>query len=158
LYFTVDLQTNVDWSGLVIFALLVMMAEGLAIDIYVKETAVSTSAAPYVAGIMLFGPNAVLVLSLTLAVTALIKHRSPISRFVFNAGNQVIAGLLCSGLIVLTGSAFAVWPTLIQMILSLLSAGVVYISTTTLVALGIDISTGVSFWRVWEERFQGSGA
>ena len=143
-----------DWVGLAIFALLVLLAEGLSIDIYVKETSVSTSAAPLIAGILLFGPVGILVLSLVQAATALIKHGSRISRLYFNAGNQIIAGMLCYELVALTGQPFTSLPVQVQVGLSLLSAIIIYFSTTILITVAIDLNTGQPFSQVWAERFR----
>ena len=84
---------GIDWYGLSLFALLVIVTEGLSIDIYVKNTSVSTSAAPILAGTLLYGPIGAVVLALTFALVAKIKHHRPLNRFVINRINQMIAGL-----------------------------------------------------------------
>ena len=98
---------KLDWLGLATFAIGVVLTEWLAFDIYdARGTAVSTSTVPMLAGILLFGPGAALILSLTLATVALFKHRSPISLFFFNASNQLIAAMLYLALIEFTGEVF----------------------------------------------------
>jgi hypothetical protein len=91
---TFRLREPVDWVGIGIFAALVLVTEGMSIDIFVKGTTVSTSAAPILAGTLLFGPVASVVLSFTFAAVSLVKNRSKLSRFIFNMGNQMVAGLL----------------------------------------------------------------
>ena len=58
------------------------MTEWFSVDIYVRNTAVSTLAAPLTAGILLFGPLAAMVLSIGFALVAMIKHDSRFSRFI----------------------------------------------------------------------------
>jgi len=72
--------SGLDWAGLGLFVIIVILTEWLSIDIYARNTAVSTSAAPILAGALLFGAPGAVVLSLTFATVALIKYRSPISR------------------------------------------------------------------------------
>ena len=142
-----------DWYGLALFALLVALTELLSIDIYVRDTSVSTSAAPMLAGVLIYGPLGAAVLSLTFAVVAMIKHRSHFSRLVFNASNQMIAGLLYTGMIMLTGTPFSDWSYPVQLVLSLLSGGIVYISTTGLIAIAMHLDLGVPLNQVWREKF-----
>ncbi|MEJ2352128.1 MAG: GGDEF domain-containing protein [Anaerolineales bacterium] len=101
-----------DWVGLLIFSAIVVITEGLSVDIYVQNASVSTSAAPILAGVLLYGPVGALVLSLTFAVVSEVKHRSPVSRLLFNASNQLIAGLTFLTLLVLLGSSFRDFPPL----------------------------------------------
>lgn len=91
-----------DWFGVAIFSLIILLTEGLSIDIYAKETTVSTASAPLIAGALLYGPIGALVLSLVLAATSMIKYRSPISRFIFNVSNHIISSSLCAFFILLT--------------------------------------------------------
>ncbi|MEJ2266505.1 MAG: GGDEF domain-containing protein [Anaerolineales bacterium] len=102
-----------DWVGLLIFSAIVVITEGLSVDIYVQNASVSTSAAPILAGVLLYGPVGALVLSLTFAVVSEVKHRSPVSRLLFNASNQLIAGLTFLTLLVLLGSSFRDFPPLL---------------------------------------------
>ena len=143
-----------DWFGLGLLAVMVLLTEWLAIEIYARDTSISTSAAPLLAGALLFGPPAVLVLSVVQAGAILIKHRSDVNRFVFNAGNQIIAGLLCYGLSRLLGWPFVGRPFLWQMAVTLVCAALVYFGTTGLVAGAIDLSSGQPYRQVWVERFR----
>lgn len=139
--------------GLAVFALAVILTEGASIDIYVRETSISTSAAPMLAGILLFGPIGVGVLSVTFALVAMIKHRSPVNRFIFNFGNQMLAGLLYTIPIMWIGTPFVDYPLVGQIALSLVSAGIVYVSTTILIAMAMSMTIGLSFKQVWREQF-----
>ncbi len=145
---------SVDWIGLAVFAAIVFTVEVLSIDIYVNDNSVSTSAAPLIAGYLLFGPVGVLLLALTVATATMLKHRSQISRFFFNASNHIVSGFLSLGAISLTGRLFTDWPLTIQTVLTLLAASVVYLSTTTLLAVVIQISTKLPFRNVWNDRFK----
>jgi len=145
--------SGIDWYGLSLFALLVIVTEGLSIDIYVKNTSVSTSAAPILAGTLLYGPIGAVVLALTFAMVAKIKHHSPLNRFVFNSINQMIAGLLLSGIILLAGKSFTAYSLIVQLLICVVSALIVFLSTTVLISLAIKIDAGISFQQVWKEKF-----
>ncbi len=144
---------NLDWIGLGTFALLVLLTEWFSIDIYVRNTAVSTSAAPMLAGILLFGPIGVIMLAIVFSAVALVKHKSPFSRFVFNTSNQLIAGILCTAMVWMTGQAYADLQSWMQFFLSFVSAGIIYLCTTGLIAIGIGLDYDLSTREVWVERF-----
>ncbi|MGQ0602404.1 MAG: bifunctional diguanylate cyclase/phosphohydrolase [Anaerolineales bacterium] len=144
-----------DWLGLTMFAVLVILAEGLAIEIYVRDTAVSTAAAPMIAGAILFGPVGALTLGVAVATVSWIKHRSPVSRFIFNAANHILSGLLAVGLLrLLQPLSVIIEAHVVQIVVAVLAGGLMYLSSTGLLALAIDLSTGQPFVRVWMERFR----
>ncbi len=144
---------TVDWFGLFLFVSLVAITEGLSIDIYVKNTSVSTSAAPILAGTLLYGPLGAVVLGLTFALVSKIKHRSPLNRFVFNSINHLIAGLLITYLIFFSGKLFTENILIVQLLVCVVSALIMFLSTTMLVAFAINIDTGAPFKEVWKEKF-----
>jgi diguanylate cyclase (GGDEF)-like protein/putative nucleotidyltransferase with HDIG domain len=144
---------EIDWFGLLLFAGLVIVTEGLSIDIYVKNTSVSTSAAPILAGTLLYGPLGAVVLGLTFALVAKLKHHSPLNRFVFNSINHLIAGLLITYLIIFSGKPFIDNVLIVQLLICVISAVLVFLSTTILVAFAINIDTGAPFKVVWREKF-----
>jgi diguanylate cyclase (GGDEF)-like protein/putative nucleotidyltransferase with HDIG domain len=146
-------QVSIDWLGLGLFLVLVLIAEGLSLDIYVRETSVSTSIAPFIAGLLLFGPLGGLVLSLGLALTALIKHRSPLSRFVFNSSNHVIAGMLALGVLQVFGCTYANQPLPAQVLITAAATGLAYFCNTGLVTLAIHFDGGQPIRQIWSERF-----
>jgi len=144
----------VRWIDLGAFTLLVLLTEWLSIDIYVRDTAISTSAAPMIAGFLLFGPLAAPVLSLALALVAMIKHGSRFKRFVFNLSNQMIAGLLCIGITLVIRVVFATLASWQQFALSIVSAGVVYLSTTWLIAMGMSLEFNHhTVKEIWIDKF-----
>lgn len=145
--------SGVDWIGLSMFVLMVVITEWYSIDIYVRNTAVSTSAVPMLAGILLYGPVGAVVLSFTFATVAMIKHRSPPSRFIFNFSNQLIAGMSYTLLMLVMGIVFLSLPTDAQVLLSVAAIGLVYISTTGLIAVGIGLDRDRSIREIWRERF-----
>jgi diguanylate cyclase (GGDEF)-like protein/putative nucleotidyltransferase with HDIG domain len=146
-----------DWTGLLIFTALVIFTEGLSVDIYARESSVSTSAVPMIGGILLFGPIGALILSITFALVTKLKHRSPISRFLFNASNQLIAGLTYTTLLLLLQVSFRDSSPPIQFLITLAATGIDYFLTTFLVALGICINRGSSIRLVWKEQFSWLG-
>jgi len=143
----------IDWIGLIAFGAMIFMAELFSIDIYFRNTAISTSAAPLIGGILLFGPTGALIFSFLIGLGAMIKHRSPVKRMIFNTSNQTIAGLLFLDFLNHAGYSFADLGVSIQFALTLILALVVYIITTFLIAFGIDIERGVSFRKTWTENF-----
>ena len=142
-----------EWLSLAIFAALVVLTEWSSIELYVKHTTISTSAVPILAGTLLFGPLGALILDATFAITAMIKYRSPFSRLLFNFGNQMIAAMVYTGMIALTGRGLTSWSVLVQLLLCLLAAFVVYLITTTLVAVGVGIDLQQSPRKVWNEQY-----
>jgi diguanylate cyclase (GGDEF)-like protein/putative nucleotidyltransferase with HDIG domain len=144
---------GLDWVSLSVLALLVCLSEGLSIDIYVKDTSVSLATVPLVAGTLLFGPTGAVVLSLALAFTAKAKHHNPLRNFFFNLSNHLIGSLGCLALFKLAGVVLPVYPVAVQLILVLVSAEVLFLSTTALVAFVIRLDAGQPFQQTWLERF-----
>lgn len=151
--YLVPLQPVQDWLGLGMFFLMVVLTEGLAIDIYVRNTAVSTSAAPLAAGTLVFGPLGAVVLSLAFAITAFIKHRSPASRLVFNASNQIIAGMIYTALLLFARRPFLELPDLMQFLVTLGATSIVYLVTTGLITVGMSMDFALPVREVWHEQF-----
>lgn len=141
------------WLGLITFTIIVILTEWFSIDLYVHDTAVSTSAAPMLAGVLLFGPFGALTLSFAFALTAYLKHRGPFNRLIFNASNQLVAAMLYTGVLVLTHQAYLNWPPIAQILFCMVSAVVVYLCTTVLIALGMSLSARMPFQQVWKEQF-----
>ena len=150
---TISAIPPVDLSAVGLFALLVAAAEWASIDIYVRNTSVSPSAVLFIAGVLLFGPMGAIVLGAVIAVVAFIKHKSPFTRFIFNASNQLFAGMVCYLLIRLTGSDFRDGSILFQIIASMLAGLTVYLFTSCFVAIGISMDFRVSFRQIWVEQF-----
>jgi diguanylate cyclase (GGDEF)-like protein/putative nucleotidyltransferase with HDIG domain len=150
---TVQDLRQVDWQGVLTFAILVAAAEWASVEIYVRDTAVSTSALPLIAGLLLFGPISVLIMGLAIAVVAWIKHGSPFSRFIFNWGNQLFAGITCILLIRLTGLPFATWSIPIQVVASALAGLLVFLITSCFVSAGIYLNFRAPFRQLWRDQF-----
>jgi diguanylate cyclase (GGDEF)-like protein/putative nucleotidyltransferase with HDIG domain len=146
-----------DWLGLTAFVFVVLLVEALAVEIYVKETSVSTSVAPLLAGVLLFGPLAAVILGLGVALVAFFRQRSQLDRLLFNSSNHIIGGLLAGGVVLLTGRALGEWPIPVQFILTLLAMGLIYLSTTALVAGAVSLNSRQPFNVIWNERFRWLG-
>jgi putative nucleotidyltransferase with HDIG domain len=142
-----------EWWGLGLFAVMVVLTEWLSIDIYIRNTAVSTSAAPMLAGVLIYGPVGALVLSLTFASVAMIKYRSPISRFVFNFSNQLIAAMVYILLLQLAGVQYSSLDLFVQLMLCLAFMGLVYFITTSLVTVGMSLDFGQPWQVIWTDKF-----
>ncbi len=143
-----------DWIGLSMFAMIVLAAEWLSIDIYAKNSSISTSAVAILAGILLFGPVGALVLSLAFAIASLLKHRSKFNRFFFNFSNQAFAGLIYLFLLSVSGFVYADQSPWVQVVICLVSMVIVYASTTLSVSLAMHLDTGAPIMMIWNERFR----
>jgi diguanylate cyclase (GGDEF)-like protein/putative nucleotidyltransferase with HDIG domain len=152
--FLTGLQVKqVDLIGLGIFAGILVLTEWFSIDIYVRDTSVSTSTVPILASVLLFGLPAAVLCSLIFATITMLKHRIILSRFIFNASNQLLGCLLIINLIFLTGVTFTQLSLGLQVLVSLLSSGVIYLSTTIMISIAIALDTGQVFKEIWKEKF-----
>ncbi len=144
----------VNWTGILVFAVLVLLVEALSIEVHVKETIVSTSVAPYMAGVLLFGPVTAVIIAPLIALVNYLKRRGPLNRFLFNTSNHAIGGLLTAGIIMLSGKTFTNWSIPFQIISSIALTGFVYFITTALLAEAISLSSDQPVTRVWSEGFR----
>jgi hypothetical protein len=115
--------------------------------------AVSTSAAPVLAGVLLFGPPAALVLSLASALIALGKNRSRLSGFLFNASNQLVAAMIINGLLRSQGLNFFQLPLWLQFLICLEGMVIVYLSNTLLAGIGLSLEVRLPLREIWKEKF-----
>jgi diguanylate cyclase (GGDEF)-like protein/putative nucleotidyltransferase with HDIG domain len=147
-----------DWYGLIIFAALAMFAEGLSIDINIQGSTVSTSAVPFIAGLLLYGPISAGVIGLSIAVVAWLKNRSPIHRLIFNVSNHVIGGLICSVVVLIVGDLIPPsYSVISQFAFGLIFGGLLFLSTTVILSWAISIEKSVSVRAVWDEHFRWLG-
>ncbi len=141
------------WISLFIISVLIILAEWFSVDLYFRQTAVSTSAIPILAGYVLLGPVGVIMVSLVVALTLLIKYRSPLNRFFFNFSNHLMAGTLCMVLLLATRRPYFEWVPLIQLVLSLASAMLLYAVTTWSIAVGMGLDLKRSARLIWKEQY-----
>lgn len=144
---------NTDWLGLGLFGLVLILAEWFSVEIYTRESAISTSAVPMLAGVLLFGPPGALVMSMTFAAVTMIKHRSKWNRFVFNTSNQLIAGLLYFVIFNLNRMPYLTQPMWKQIFICLAAAGIVFLFTTWTIAIAISLDSNLSLKQIWIEKF-----
>ena len=144
---------NTDWLGLGLFGLVLILAEWFSVEIYTRESAISTSAVPMLAGVLLFGPPGALVMSMTFAAVTMIKHRSKWNRFVFNTSNQLIAGLLYFVIFNLNRMPYLAQPMWKQIFICLAAAGIVFLFTTWTIAIAISLDSNLSLKQIWIEKF-----
>lgn len=150
LYRVLSLQS---WLGLLGFTILLVLTEWYSIDLYTKHTSLSTSAVPILAGTLLFGPYGSFVLSMAYAISTGIKHRSPFNRLVFNFSNQLIVGMIYTSIIYLTGKPFIESSALMQLILAVIAAVIVYGINTSLISIGVHLDTQQSAYSFWKEQY-----
>ena len=139
---------------MLVFALVALALEIAATDIYTSDTSVSTSVAPLLAATLAFGAIGAVVVSLLIPLVAYIKHRTPLNRLIFNIGNHLIGSLLCLLPLELARAALPLWPEGAQILYFLMSAGILYLATTGLVAAAVSLNRGRPFVDVWSERFR----
>jgi len=139
--------------GLILFASLVALTEWFSVEFYVRETAVSTSAVPVLAGSLLFGPVGALVLSLTFAVTAYLKFRGPLSRVLFNAANQLFAAMLYLGILEWFSITYLEWDLVYQLIFCLVAMFITFFVTTIFISIGMSFINKESFQNIWRTQF-----
>lgn len=145
------------WLGLAAITGIVVVTEWYSIDLYVKNTSLSTSAVPLIAGFVLFGPVGVFITSLAYAATAAIKYRSRLNRFVFNLCNHIIAGILISLLgIIIRDLAFTApgIEHLVTLAYVLLASVILFFITTCLISIGIGIDMKRSPAEIWNEQYK----
>jgi putative nucleotidyltransferase with HDIG domain len=153
IFLTKQPANQIDYPDLAIFVGALIITEWFSVDLYIRDTAVSTSTVPMLAGVLLFGLPAALLFSLVFAAIAMFKHRILLSRFIFNASNQLIGCLLVCNLAICAGVSFSQLNLGLQLIVCLLSSGMLFLSTTALVSLAITINVGQSYWETWKEKF-----
>ena len=149
-----DINLKPDWVGISLFAVFVLLAEWFSVEIYVKGTTVSTSVVPFIAGVLLFGPFAAVIYAFVVAGIALIKSRTRVGRIIFNFSSHLIAALIVTGITQILGGNFQEFSVLTQMIVSILAGAIVYLCSTGLTSIAIDLDKGQPFWDVWNERFR----
>ncbi|MCK5429679.1 MAG: HD domain-containing protein, partial [Anaerolineales bacterium] len=142
-----------DWVGLVLFVMIVIFTEILSVEVYLKDASISTSAAPILAGVLLFGPIGAVVLSIVVAVTALIKKGGYLHRFIFDLSSQLIACFLCAGIILLINTPITTLPQPVQIALGVIAGMIVFFSNTWLQSGIISLSVGSPLRQVWKEQF-----
>lgn len=142
-----------DWLGLIMIASMIILSEIFSIDLYARQSSISTSAIPILVAYLLFGTLGIVLASMVLAISLLIKFRSPFNRFVFNLSNHLLSGTLIVSLVSLTGRSFLDLPAIYQVGTSILAAGILYFVTTWMVALGMGLDLKQPIRQLWNEQF-----
>jgi len=142
-----------SWLGLAVFVLLTIWAEWYSIDLYTRNTSLSTSAVPILAGTLLFGPIGSMALSTAYAIITGLRHRSTFNRYVFNFGNQLIAGMMYTIIISLFGKSFIEWSTLIQLGFAVTAAAIVYFLNTGMITVGMHLDSRQPMVPFWKEQY-----
>jgi diguanylate cyclase (GGDEF)-like protein/putative nucleotidyltransferase with HDIG domain len=141
------------WPGLLTCIVFVVLTELYSIDLYLGKTSLSTSAVPLLAGSLLYGPIAGVILSTTYAVIVGIKYRSKFNKYIFNFSNQVIAVMFYTIALHLTGRPIYDFSIVIQALLVVMAALIVYITNTALISIGMGIDLRQSPNQIWKEQY-----
>ncbi len=144
-----SMPVNYDWLGLGAIAVLIALSEWFSLDLYARQTSISTSAIPILVAFLIFGPIGTVIACLVLSVSLVVKYRSQFSRFIFNLSNHLLAGSLCLGLLMLTNENYLNMSPLFQIIFALLSAAILYITTTWMIAFGMSLTQQQSALQIW---------
>ena len=142
-----------DRVGLLAFALVAAVTEMLSIDIYVRDSSVSTSGVLLLAGTLEFGLLGGGVIALTIAGAAMVTHRSPLNRFAFNASTQLTSVVAVCWLMLASQSLGAPGGWAGLLVLSLLAAFVLYGLTTVAVSWMVQLDEDAPLGQIWSERF-----
>lgn len=143
------------WMGFAAIMFTIIVTEWFSINLYVRNTSLSTSAVPILALVILFGPLGTLIASTVFTITAAIKFRSPFNRIIFNFSNHVIAGAMINILIYLVRTDMASWENpFLELVIVLVSALMLFVFTTTLISIGIGIDLKQSAFEIWKEQYQ----
>ncbi len=142
-----------SWLGLLICMVFVAIAELYSIDLYIGKTSLSTSAVPILAGTLLYGPTAGVILSATYAVIVGIKYRSQFNKYVFNFSNQIIAAMLYLFALSLLGQPLNDFSIGIQAVLVVMAALIVFIANTSLISIGMGIDLRQAPSHIWKEQY-----
>ena len=129
------------------------LTEMYSIDLYLGKTSLSTSAVPMLAGGILFGPLAGIILSATYAMSVGIKYRSQFNKYIFNFSNQVIAVMLYTIMLHLIGQPLGHYSIGIQSIIFVVAALIVYTVNTSLISIGMGIDLHQSPSYIWKEQY-----
>jgi putative nucleotidyltransferase with HDIG domain len=90
---------------------------------------------------------------LTYTITTSIKHHSPFNRYFFNFANQLIAGLVYTLVIHLTGGTFVDSSNVIQLLYATMSAVIVYFINTIFISIGMYLDTRNPMIPFWIEQY-----
>jgi hypothetical protein len=108
---------------------------------------------PILAGTLLFGPLAGLILGATYAVVVGIKYHSKFDKYIFNFSNQVIAMMVYTMVLHLIGRPLQGFSIGLQAIIAVMAALIVYIINTGLISIGMGIDLHQSPNLIWREQY-----
>ena len=141
------------WPGLLTCVVFVTLTELYSIDLFIGKTSLSTSAVPLLAGTLLFGPIAGVLLSITYSVVVGIKYHSKFNKYIFNFSNQVIAVIIYIIALQLFGRPLDEFSIGIQAILIVVAALIVFIMNTGLISIGMGIDLRQAPLQIWKEQY-----
>ncbi len=150
---TISQNYIADFLGILLFSLIILLTEGLSIEIYTKDTSISTAAATLIAGTLLFGPMAALLLSIMIAATAAIKKHSNFSRLIFNTSNHLLSSSLVVVFVMVLRTSFTDLPAGLQLLVSMVSGVIVFFSSTVILTGVLHLSKKQPHLALWKEHF-----
>lgn len=146
--------TAVSWPGLALFAILVIVAHHLAVDMH-RRGKTSVAAVAILGASLLYHELGILVVAVAFAVWAKVQARSPLHRMLFNLGDVMLAAagarwvfnLLAPG--PLGDTAFE------QLVVPAAVAGLVYfVINNLLICVARGLTEARPLWEIWRESYQ----
>ncbi len=138
-------------TGILVFMGLALLTEWLAIELYSRNTSISTTGVVLLAGTALFGPLAGLAVSVTFVLVNVIRHRRPVHTVVFNLAQSVITSLLAHGVFQVVAHLPGHWA--ISLAGTLAAAMLSYVLSTGAIGLRMSLTSGRPLSAVWREHF-----
>ncbi len=142
-----------DIAGLLLFVALAATLEWLGTEDNSIIISVPTSTATLIGATMLFGPIGALTTGLAIAAVAQYQRHWYLDRFVFRSTNLVLGGLVCAGLLTVTGVVYLELSIMWQVFVASACALAFFVSNTALAAAYGSFYSSQPWYRIWYERY-----
>jgi putative nucleotidyltransferase with HDIG domain len=138
-------------TGIAVFMGLALLTEWWAVELYSRNTSISTTGVVLLSGTALFGPLAGLAISTTFVLVNVIRQRRPFHTVVFNLSQSVITSLLGHGVFLIVAQFPAHWA--ISLVATLVASMLGYVFSTGAIGLRMSLASGRSLASLWGEHF-----
>jgi diguanylate cyclase (GGDEF)-like protein/putative nucleotidyltransferase with HDIG domain len=149
-----DLGWTPPLSGLILFTVLTVLAENIAVDVFGRGKTSVTVMLILGAG-FLYGPLGSLATVLAFAACTRLKTNNPPHRMLFNFGMALLAAEASTVCFQTIAGGTVVGQSVEVLILAGAGAGFVYYATNhALVSLVRSLTEGRTPWQIWSEHYQ----